>query len=186
MRGNLIGNMAKKVLVISTTLRKSGNSERLAEAFAEGARKAGNDVEFVSLGGKTINFCVGCLACQKTEKCVIADDSREIVAKMKTSDVLAFATPVYYYEMSGQMKTLLDRANPLFPSDYKFRDIYLLATAAEDDEEAVDGAVNGLGGWIACFEKCSLKGVVRGVGATDIGDISAAKLDEARAMGAKI
>ena len=158
--------MAKKVLVISTTLRKSGNSERLAEAFAEGARKAGNDVEFVSLRGKTINFCVGCLACQKTEKCVIADDSREIVAKMKTSDVLAFATPVYYYEMSGQMKTLLDRANPLFPSDYKFRDIYLLAAAAEDDEEAVDGAVNGLGGWIACFEKCSLKGVVRGVGAT--------------------
>ena len=177
--------MAKKVLVSSTTLRKAGNAERRAEAFAEGARKAGNDVEFVSLRGKTINFCVGCLACQKTEKCVIADDSREIVAKMKSSDVLAFATPVYYYEMSGQMKMLPDRANLLFPSDYKFRDIYLLATAAEADEEAVDGAVNALGGCVGCFEKCSRQGVVRGVGTTDIRAISAAKPDEAGAMGGK-
>lgn len=177
--------MAKKILVISTTLRKSGNSDALARAFAEGAKAAGNEVEFVSLKGKTINFCVGCLSCQNTQKCVIKDDAPAIVEKMHDSDVIAFATPVYYYEMSGQMKTLLDRANPLFPSDYKFRDIYLLASAAEDDDAAVDGTINGLGGWIACFEKCSLKGVVRGVGATGIGDISEEKLAEAREMGRK-
>ena len=164
--------MAKKVLVISTTLRKSGNSERLAEAFAEGARKAGNDVEFVSLRGKTINFCVGCLACQKTEKCVIADDSREIVAKMKTSDVLAFATPVYYYEMSGQMKTLLDRANPLFDTDYAFTKAYLLATAAEDEPETVEGAVKAVQGWVDCFERCELTETVFAGGVNDVGDIA--------------
>lgn len=178
--------MAKKLLVISTTLRKRGNSERLAQAFSDGARNAGNDVEFVSLEGKTISFCRGCLACQKTRKCVIKDDAPAIVAKMKTADVIAFATPIYYYEMSGQMKTLLDRANPLFESDYKFRDIYLLATAADTAESAVDGAINGLGGWISCFEKCALRGVVRGTGAQDIGDISDEKLAEARELGGKI
>ena len=178
--------MSKRILVISTSLREKSNSQALGDAFAAGAREAGHQVEQISLRGRSIAFCMGCLACQSVGQCVIQDDAVEIAEKMGRAEVIAFATPIYYYEMSGQMKTLLDRANPLFPSDYKFRDVYLLATAAEDDEEAVDGAVNGLGGWIACFEKCSLKGVVRGVGATDIGDISAAKLDEARAMGAKI
>ena len=61
--------------------------------------------------------------------------------------------------MSGQMKTLLDRTNPLFPVDYAFRDIYLLATAADEEESTMDGAVKGLEDWIACFENCHLAGV---------------------------
>lgn len=82
---------------------------------------------------------------------------------MKDAEVIAFATPIYFYEMCGQMKTLLDRSNPLFPSDYAFRDIYLLATAADSAESSMDGAVKGLEGWIACFEKAALRGVVRGM-----------------------
>lgn len=163
--------MSKKVLIISTSLRKGSNSEALAREFAKGAERAGNTVEMVSLADKTIGFCTGCLACQKTKRCIIRDDADLIVQKMLTAEVITFATPVYFYEMSGQMKTLLDRSNPLFPSDYAFRDIYLLATAAEDEESAMDGAVNGLTGWIDCFEKVSLKGVVRGVGVTDPGEI---------------
>ena len=90
---------------------------------------------------------------------------------MKDAEVIAFATPIYFYEMCGQMKTLLDRSNPLFPSDYAFRDIYLLATAADSAESSMDGAVKGLGGWIACFEKAALRGVVRGTGADGAGTI---------------
>ena len=60
--------------------------------------------------------------------------------------MIAFATPIYYYEMCGQMKTLLDRMNPLYTSEYAFRDIYLLTTAAENDESAMDGAVKGMQG----------------------------------------
>ena len=92
----------------------------LAEAFIDGARQAGHEVEKVSLKDKTIGFCKGCLACQKTGSCVIRDDAGAIVEKMMHSDVLVFATPIYYYEMSGQMKTLLDRANPLYTADYAF------------------------------------------------------------------
>lgn len=178
----------KKVLIISASPRKGGNSEILADEFAAGAREAGHEVEKVCLYDKTINFCKGCLACQKTQRCVIHDDANAIVQKMKEADVLAFATPVYYYEMCGQMKTMLDRTNPLFPSDYAFRDIYLLASAADAEESAVDGAVNGLKGWIACFEKAQLKGVIRGVGAANPGDIRkmSSRLEEARTMGKNV
>lgn len=114
--------MSKNVLVISSSLRKGSNSEMLADEFLKGAKEAGHNAEKLSLAGKTINFCIGCLSCQKTHKCVIDDDSREITEKMLNADVIVFATPVYYYSVCGQLKTLLDRANPLYPSDYKFRD----------------------------------------------------------------
>ena len=150
----------KNVLIISSSLRRGSNSEALAEEFARGAADAGNNVELISLREKDIRFCRGCLACQKTQKCVIADDSQTIVAKMRDADVIAFATPIYYYEMSGQLKTLLDRANPLYPSDYRFRDIYMLTSAAEDEQSTPERAVTGLTGWIDCFEKSHLAGTV--------------------------
>ena len=126
--------MAKKVLVVSTSLRGNSNSEILAKECERGAKDAGHEVEFVSLHGKDIRFCIGCMSCQRTGHCVLKDDVAEIMAKVKESEVVIFATPIYYYEMCGQMKTLLDRLNPLYESDYKFRDIYMLATAADDDD----------------------------------------------------
>lgn len=163
--------MSRKVLIISTSPRKGGNSEILANEFAKGAQEAGHCAETIYLRDKTIGFCRGCLACQKTGRCVIHDDADVIAQKMLTAEVIAFATPIYFYEMSGQMKTMLDRSNPLYPSDYAFRDIYLLAAAAEEEESAMDGAVKGLQGWIDCFEKASMKGVVRAGGVGDVGDI---------------
>ena len=152
--------MAKKVLVISTSVRGNSNSEKLAEAFADGAKAAGNEVELISRKNKTIAFCKGCLACQQTGHCVIKDDANAITDKMLEADVIAWATPIYYYEMSGQMKTVIDRANSLFPKDYKFRDVYLLTAAAEDEPDVDEGAVHGLKGWIACFEKARFAGKV--------------------------
>lgn len=163
--------MSKTVLVLSTSPRKGGNSDALAGAFVRGAQEAGNQVEKITLYDKTIGFCKGCLSCQNTQRCIIRDDADAITQKMLTADVIAFATPIYYYGMCGQMKTLLDRANPLFPADYQFRDIYLLAAAAEADEHTVDGAVTGLQGWIDCFEKSRLAGTVFAGGVTVVGEI---------------
>lgn len=179
--------MSKSVLIISTSPRKGGNSDALAEAFAKGVREAGNQVEKIELYDKTIGFCRGCLACQKTMRCVIHDDADTIAQKMLTADVIVFATPIYYYEMSGQMKTMLDRANPLYPADYAFRDVYLLATAADSDESAMDGAIKGLEGWIACFEKARLAGTVFGGGADAIGTIQGnPALKDAYEMGCRV
>ena len=161
----------KKILIISTSLRGNSNSHRLAEEFGRGAADSGNDVEIVTLHQKDIRFCIGCLSCVKTGKCVLKDDAPEIVGKMYDADILVFATPIYYYEMSGQMKTLLDRANPLFGGDYKFTDIYMLTSAAEDEPEVPARAISGLEGWIECFERARLAGNVFAGGVTDPGDI---------------
>ncbi len=177
--------MSKKIIVISTSLRQGGNSDILADEFIKGALENGNKIEKISLKDKEIKFCKGCLACQNTKKCIINDDMSEIIGKIKEADAIVFATPIYYYEMSGQMKTLLDRTNPLFADEYKFRDIYLLITAADDVETAADGAIKGLNGWIECFDKTTLKGVVKGLASTNMGDIKAHTevLQEAYEMG---
>ena len=179
--------MAKNVLVISSSLRPGSNSEVLAHAFAAGAESAGHRVEELSLRGKEIAFCKGCLACQKVGSCVIRDDAVAIAQKMKAADVIAFATPIYYYEMSGQMKTLLDRANSLYTSDYAFRDIYLLTAAAEDAPGVDERAIHGLEGWIACFDRCRLAGTVFAGGLEGPGEAEGhPAMARARAMGAAI
>ena len=134
-----------RVLVISTSLRAKSNSDILTEKLIEGAKAVGHDVEHISLKGKKIGFCIGCLACQKT---------------------------IYYYEMSGQMKTLLDRLNPLYPSDYKFRNVYMLSVAAEDEEFVPEKAVSGLQGWVDCFGKAEFAGSLFCGGIGDMGEAS--------------
>lgn len=152
--------MGKNVLVISASLRPSSNSHVLALAFAEGAREAGHDVETVSLRGKRIGFCRGCLACQSDAPCPLDDDAAAIVERIVSADAVALATPIYFFEMAGQLKTLLDRSNPAYPASPAFRDVYLLAAAADEDERAFDGAVKGVQGWVDCFEQARLVGVV--------------------------
>ncbi|MBQ7607608.1 MAG: flavodoxin family protein [Desulfovibrionaceae bacterium] len=163
--------MAKKVLILSASPRKKSNSDAMAQAFMEGAEKAGHSVEKISLRDKTINFCKGCMACQKTKHCVQHDDAEGIAEKMRTADVICFATPIYYYAVSGQLKTMLDRSNPLYPAEYSFRDIYLLASSADKSPKAIEGAIKDIEGWVACFKKSRLAGVVHGAGVTNEDDI---------------
>lgn len=177
----------KKVLIISTSPRLNSNSHALAEQFAAGARDAGHHVDIVNLRDKEIKFCRGCLACQKTGRCVINDDAPKITDSMFEAEVIVWATPIYYYEMSGQMKTMIDRGNPLYGSDYKFTDIYMLSSAAEDEEYVPEKAIEGLKGWIDCFERASLKGSVFAGGVNMPGDIAGHKaLAEAYEMGKNI
>ena len=160
----------KNVLILSTSPRVNSNSEALADAFGRGAQESGNAVEKITMRGKHIRFCLGCFVCQETGKCVIKDDMAPIVEKMLEADVLVFATPIYYYEMSGQMKTLLDRLNPLYPSDYRFRKVYMLSTATEDEEYVPEKAVSGLQGWVDCFEKAEFAGSLFCGGINDAGE----------------
>ena len=179
--------MQKSVLIISSSMRNKSNSEKLAEQFAKGAEEAGNKVEIVKLKGKKLAFCQGCLACSKTGHCVINDDGNEITEKMKQADVLVFATPIYYYELSGQMKTMLDRANPLYFVGYTFRNIYLLTAAADQDAGTPDRAVNGLEGWISCFEKARLAGTLFAGGVDAAGEIEGNPvLEKAYEMGRQV
>lgn len=163
--------MGKKVFIVSSTPRKNGNSDILAEEFARGAQEAGHLVQKVNVREMNLQFCIGCLACQKTGKCVLNDGMNELYDGVQNADVLVFATPIYYYEMAGQLKTFLDRLNPLFPKNNRFTQVYVLASAADGDESAMDKAVQGVQGWIDCFDGVTLAGAVRATGATEAGDV---------------
>lgn len=177
----------KKVLIISTSPRGNSNSHALANEFAHGAEAAGHNVEIICIRDKEIKFCRGCLACQNTGKCVIHDDAPFITAKMHDADVIVFATPIYYYEMSGQMKTIIDRSNPLYDSDYRFTDIYLLSSAAENAPHVSERALSGLQGWIDCFERSHLAGSVFAGGVNAPGEIAGHEaLAEAYEMGSRV
>ena len=80
----------KKIIVISTSLRHGSNSDMLAEKFVEGAKAAGNEVEKISLVGKNIQFCKGCMGCQRLGRCVIKDDVNDIMAKVLKADVVCW------------------------------------------------------------------------------------------------
>ena len=180
--------MSKKVVVVSSSFRKNGNSETLANEFIRGAKETGNEVETIYLRDITLNYCRGCFACLKLNHCVIADDAKELIEKVRTADVLCFATPIYYYAVSGQLKTFLDRMNPIYGVGHNFKDIYLLTAANDTDSKAMDGAIKDIEGWVECFEGVTLKGVVKGTGANDVGDILSHKdkLEEAYNLGKNI
>ena len=177
----------KRVIVISTSLRRGSNSDMMADQFVAGAKAAGHEVEKISLVGKNIQFCKGCFGCQKLGRCVINDDVNDIMAKVLQADVVCWATPIYYYEMSGQMKTLIDRMNAMYPLDYRFRDVYLLTTAAEDETETPKRAEIGLTGWIDCYPKSHLAAHLFCGGVNDAREIEGnTKLREAFELGEKI
>jgi len=175
----------KKVLIISTSLRQNANSEILAKETEKGARDSGHEVEFISLKDKNINFCKGCMACQKLGKCVLNDDANIITEKMKESDVIVWATPVYYYEMSGQMKTLIDRANSLYATGFKFKDVYLITTSADSSDNVVQTVLAGLKGWCACLPGSNIKGYINGAGLDNPNEVLNRKdlLEQAYNMG---
>lgn len=84
-------------------------------------------------------------------------------------------------------KNSIDRLNPMYSKDYRFRDVYLLATAAEEGDEVFEKVITGLNGWIDCFEKTSIKGTVLCGGVSSAGDISSNdKLKEAYNLGSHV
>ena len=102
--------MNKNVLILSSSPRRGGNSDRLCDPFLQGCKNAGHTVEKIFLKDKHINYCTGCGICSMYGKpCPQKDDAAEVLEKMIAADVMVMATPVYFYTMSAQMKTLIDR-----------------------------------------------------------------------------
>ena len=162
--------LMKKVLILSSTPRKGGNSEILCEQFRKGAESKGNSVEMLSLRDFRIGFCTGCGACQKTGACVIADDVPAISEKMRAADVIVLSTPVYFYTLSAQMKVLIDRMCPDY-TKLRNKDFYFIATAADGEPACVERTFEAFRGFLDCLEDCRECGAVRGTGAWERGEI---------------
>lgn len=181
--------MSKKIVVISSSPHKVSNSEILASEFMKGAKEAGHICEEIKLRDLKYNFCNGCLSCVKTLKCVQKDDiSKVLIEKIRTCDIIVFATPVYYYAISGQLKTFIDRLNPIYCSDFKFKEIYLIATAAEDETRTFKGVKEDIKGFVDCYAGTKLKGTLFVGGLDDGGDVKSKKkaLKDAYMLGKKV
>ena len=176
--------MQKTILIISSSPRKGGNSDLLCDEFAKGAREAGHATEKIYLQGKSIGFCMACYACAKDATCIQKDDVAAILEKMAGADVIVLATPVYYYTMAGQLKTLIDRTLPrYYMNKISDKDCFFIVTAAEE-KPALERTVDGLRGFIECLPDATLKGVIYGAGVYEKGEVKTKPLmEEAYLMG---
>lgn len=155
--------MSKKVVIISSTPRVGGNSEVLCEAFMEGCISVGNDVELIRLRDYKINYCIACYKCKKSHKCFQDDGMNEILEKIINSDVVVFATPIYYYDVCGQLKVFIDRLLPRY-SEIKNKDMYFITSLADNDKDMVNSSIQTINGFIECVDNVNLKGIIYGTG----------------------
>ena len=144
--------MSKNILILSGSPRKGGNSDILCDRFMEGARESGHRAEKVFLRDKNIGYCIGCEAChQNNGVCVQKDDMAEILGKMIAADVIVMATPVYFYTMDAQMKTLIDRCVARY-TEISNKAFYFIATAADGEKRSLERTIEGFRGFLYCLE----------------------------------
>lgn len=99
----------KKILVIQGGGRPRGNTVQLVESFARGARDAGHEVEIISLIKNEVKGCIGCNMCRYGKPCVQKDAFNSIVPKMTEADLLAFASPLYFWTITARLKAFIER-----------------------------------------------------------------------------
>lgn len=179
--------MSKKVLVLSASPRKGGNSDLLCDQFMLGAKEAGNQAEKIFVRDKKINYCVACGACKGNGgNCVQKDDMAEVLEKMIAADVIVMATPVYFYTMDAQMKTLIDRTYSRY-TEISNKEMYFIVTAADSRKQAMERTLEGFRGFTSCLSGAKENGIIYGTGAWDMGDIKGSKaMKQAYEMGKSI
>lgn len=163
--------MPKNILILSSSPRREGNSDTLCNEFMRGAIEGGNRVEKIFLRDKVIHPCNGCDFCSQYKKpCPQKDDALSIINKMLAADVIVMGTPVYFYSMSAQMKTLIDRCCGPY-TEMKNKEFYFIATAAEDDDSIIDRIITSFKGFLDCLENPIVKGTVFCGGVWHVGEI---------------
>lgn len=165
--------MNKKILILEGSPRKGGNTDLLADQFAAGAIAAGHEVEKIYIKDKTVNGCLGCGVCQrKGGKCVQKDDMTEIYEKMLAANVVVFASPVYFYSWTSQIKTVIDRTFAIEPTltDTKF---YLLSAGAAPELKYMENMTKSFELYLSCFRAGGVEnaGVLYGLGTNAPGDV---------------
>lgn len=177
----------KNVLILSGSPRKGGNSDLLCEEFMKGALASGHKVEKLRLAEKNIHYCTGCGVCNNTHKCVLKDDMEDILNKMVDADVIVMASPVYFYSMDGQMKTVIDRSVPRY-LEISNKDFYFIITAADSNKKMMQRTLEGFRGFTEdCLDNATEKGIVYGLGAWQMGDIkNNSAMQEAYNMGKSV
>ncbi len=175
--------MSKKVLILSGSPRKDGNSDMLCNEFMRGAAESGNEVEKIRVAEKKIGFCTGCYACRNTGVCAIKDDMAEVMQKLIDADVIVLASPVYFYSIDAQLKALIDRTVCRW-TEVKDKEFYYIMTAADNGIESMETTLACFRGYADCVEGAKEMGVIYGTGVYEKGEIKDKKaMLEAYEMG---
>lgn len=180
--------MNKKILILSASPRKGGNSDKLCDEFLKGALDAGHSGEKIFLRDKKINYCTGCGFCNTNNytACSQKDDMAEILEKMLEADVIVMATPVYFYTMDGQMKTFIDRCCSRY-THVTNKDFYFIATAADARKSALERTIDGFRGFTACLDNVREAGIIYGSGVWQKDDVqNTTLLQDAYIMGTNV
>lgn len=163
--------MSKKVLILSGSPRKGGNSDVLCDRFMAGAAEAGHNVEKIRVAEKKIGFCSACYYCQKSGGvCAKKDDMPEILQMMIDADVIVLASPVYFYSIDAQLKALIDRTVARW-TEVKDKEFYYIMTSADDSKAAQERTLECFRGYADCVEGAKEMGVIYGVGVYMPGEI---------------
>lgn len=180
--------MGKKVLILMGSPRKGGNCDLLSDEFIRGAGEAGHDAEKIYITDKKIGGCLGCFACQRNGGlCVQKDDMSGLYEKAKTADIIVFASPVYFYTWTAQIKAFIDRTIAL-ESELANKTFYLISAGQAPEEQYMTTMIRGFREYIGCFRAGSNRegGCVIGYGAGKPGDVvGTPAMEQAYLMGRK-
>ena len=161
----------KKILVLSASTRKSGNTDLLCDEFIRGAESAGHSVKKMYVAFMQVKGCIGCRTCQGNGgQCVQKDDMATVYEKIKEADVIVYASPVYFYSFNAQMKAVLDRTFAI-EKVIKDKKAYLITTGAAPKREYMSLIAEHFRKYIGCFNNIAVGGIVIGCGTTEKKDI---------------
>lgn len=164
--------MSTKVLVLSSSPRVGGNSDLICDALIEGANSAGNEVMKINTAEMNISPCIGCDYCKTHNgECVQKDNMEKILFEMQKSDVVVFATPIYFYNMSAQLKCVIDRTYCMY-HNLNFKKTIFIATAANVNESSMDTAIAGYNSYLSCLRGVSSVGIITATDVWNKGDVN--------------
>jgi multimeric flavodoxin WrbA/sugar lactone lactonase YvrE len=167
------GKAVNKVLVISASPNRGGNTDLMADAFIKGAQETGQQVEKVFLYDKKINFfTMDQLNMDLDSAATPNDDAKEVIEKMRKADVIVLASPVYFWTIDSKLKSLIDRTFYCFrDKSMSGKEFYYLTVCGNGNNHVTDGAINAMRGFLSCLNNATERGMVRAYGVSRSGDI---------------
>lgn len=173
----------KNVVIISSSMRK-GNSDKLSDELEKGA-KENNNVIRINLRNINLKFCISCCDCYNIGRCSLNDDMNSLYETIKNADVLVFATPIYFGEMSGQLKVFLDRLYPIY-QNLKAKEAYIIASCYKNSKQFINDSIIGIKNFLKDAGDIKLKDVVYGENTDGIDDVTQEQCEYAYNVGKQI
>jgi len=179
--------LSENIAVLSGSPRKGGNTDKLAAAFIDGAESAGKKVNLFRIADMNISGCLGCGHCfEEKGVCVLKDDMVQILNALRKADAIVFASPIYFFNISAQLKIAIDRTYALLHEERPTKRAAMLITCGAGGVKAAEAAV-AMYHHMRAYSKWSDAGVIIVPGLHNPGEIDRREeLTQAKMLGRQI